>query len=154
MPFIETDITEIIPLLDQLDPETKPLWGNMSAQRMIEHLSDSIRVASGKDHFPLEIPEDKIDRMLAFLDSDKPMAKNIAVSFAPENVPLRNEEIELAIDEFLLEWIDFENHFAEDPSRTELHPYYGPLNYEQWLKLHAKHLTHHFEQFGLIEVQS
>jgi hypothetical protein len=153
MPFIDTDITEIIPLLDQLDPETKPLWGNMSAQRMIEHLSDSIRVASGKDHFPLEVPEDKLERMLAFLDSDKPMAKNIAVSFAGENVPLRNEEIELAIDEFLLEWIDFETHFAEDPNRTEVHPYYGPLNYDQWMRIHAKHLTHHFEQFGLIEPQ-
>lgn len=153
MPFIDTDITEIIPLLDQLDPETKPLWGNMSAQRMIEHLSDSIRVASGKDYFPLEVPEDKLERMLAFLDSDKPMAKNIAVSFAGENVPLRNEEIELAIDEFLLEWIDFETHFVEDPNRTEVHPYYGPLNYDQWMRIHAKHLTHHFEQFGLIEPQ-
>jgi hypothetical protein len=150
MTFIELDITELIPLLDKLDPNTKPLWGNMSAQRMIEHLSDSIRVSSGKDVFPMEIPEDRIERMLAFLDSDKPMAKNIAVSFAPADADLRNEEIELAIDEFLLEWIDFENHFAEDPERTEVHPYYGPLNYEQWLRLHSKHFTHHFEQFSLI----
>lgn len=150
MTFIELDITELIPLLDKLDPNTKPLWGNMSAQRMIEHLSDSIRVSSGKDFFPMEVPEDRIERMLAFLDSEKPMAKNISVSFAPADVELRNEEIELAIDEFLLEWIDFENHFAENPDTKEVHPYYGPLNYEQWLRLHAKHFTHHFEQFGLI----
>jgi hypothetical protein len=63
---------------------------------------------------------------------------------------LRHEEIELAIDEFLLEWIDFEEHYSTDERKTENHPYYGPLQYEQWCRLHAKHFTHHFEQFGLL----
>jgi RIO-like serine/threonine protein kinase len=27
---------------------------------------------------------------------------------------------------------------------------YGDLNFDQWCQLHAKHFTHHFEQFGLI----
>lgn len=150
MSFIETDITVIIPLMDELSPDAKPLWGGMSAQRMIEHLSDTIRIATGKDQFPLEIPEVKIERMQAFLESDKPMGRNIEVSFAGKDTELRNEEIELAIDEFLLEWIDFENFFIENPGATTLHPYYGHLNYEQWLLLHQKHLTHHFEQFGLL----
>lgn len=150
MNFIELDITELIPMLDKLDPNTKPLWGNMSAQRMIEHLSETIRMASGKDKYPMEVPEDRIERMVSFLDSDKPMARNISVSFAPSATDLKHEEIELAIDEFLLEWIDFENHYLENPEAKEVHPYYGPLNYEQWIRLHSKHLTHHFEQFGLI----
>jgi Protein of unknown function (DUF1569) len=151
MSFIDTDITVIIPMLDKLSPDAKPLWGSMSAQRMVEHMTDTIKIASGKVSFPLEIAEDRIERMQAFLDSEKPMAPNIEVSFAGKDVPLRNEEIELAIDEFLLEWIDFENRFDEEPGLRISHPYYGPLNYEQWLKLHAKHLTHHFKQFGLIE---
>jgi hypothetical protein len=120
----------------------------MSAQRMIEHLSDSLRIASGKDQFPLEVPEEKLEKMKAFLLSDKPMARNIEVPFAANNTPLRHEEIELAIDEFLLEWIDFEEHFA-DESQTEVHPYYGPLNFDEWCMLNQKHLTHHFEQFGI-----
>jgi len=150
MEFVELDITEVIQKLDKLSADSKPLWGNMSAQRMIEHLTDTIKIASGKTKLALEIPEDRIEKMQGFLYSDKPMARNIDVSFAKKEVPLRNEEIELAIDEFLLEWIDFEEHFAEDANRTELHPYYGNLNYDQWCRLHAKHLTHHFEQFGLI----
>lgn len=150
MAFIELEISEIIQLLDKLDPQAQPQWGNMSAQRMVEHLSDTIRIASGKTKFPVEIPEDRIEKMQGFLVSDKPMARNIAVSFAKEAEELRHEEIELAIDEFLLEWIDFEEHFASDPNRTESHPYYGNLNYDQWCMLHSKHLTHHFEQFGLI----
>ncbi len=151
MEFINPDITEIIPLMDKLNPETKPLWGEMSAQRMIEHLTDVVKIASGKTKLTLEIPEDKIERMQAFLDSGKEMAKNIEVSFAAKDEPLRNEEIELAIDEFLLEWIDFETHFGEDETRRELHPHYGLLNYDQWRRLHSKHLTHHFRQFGLID---
>ena len=36
MEFIEIDISEIIPKLDKLTSETKPLWGDMSAQRMFD----------------------------------------------------------------------------------------------------------------------
>ena len=151
MEFIEIDISEIIPKLDKLTSETKPLWGEMSSQRMVEHLTDTIKIASGKIKFPLEIPEDKIEKMQAFLDSDKPMARGIVVPFAKKDEALRNEEIELAIDEFLLEWLDFDEHYAENESRTEAHPYYGQLNYEQWCRLHSKHLTHHFEQFGIVD---
>ena len=151
MSFLEPDITVIIPLLDKLSPDMRPKWGSMSAQRMVEHLTESIRLASGKESFPLEITEDRIERMQAFLNSDKPMAQNIEVSFAGKDVPLKNEELELAIDEFLLEWIDFEQVFDENPSLMISHPYYGPLDYDQWLRLHAKHLTHHLTQFVLIE---
>lgn len=151
MEFIELDISEIIQKLDKLNADSKPSWGSMSAQRMVEHLTDTIKIASGKSKFPLEIPEDRIEKMVGFLDSDKPMARGIEVPFAKKETELRNEEIELAIDEFLLEWIDFEEHYASDENRTELHPYYGQLNYEQWLRLHAKHLTHHFEQFGILD---
>lgn len=150
MQFIELEISDILQKLDKLKQDSKPLWGSMSAQRMVEHLTDTIKIASGKVSFPMEIPEDKIEKMQAFLASDKPMARNIEVPFAKKDEELRNEEIELAIDEFLLEWIDFEEHFSEDENRTEPHPYYGPLNYDQWCRLHAKHLTHHLEQFGIL----
>lgn len=149
MDYTDLDISEIIQKLDTLNADSKPLWGEMSAQRMVEHLTDTVKIASGKVKFPLVVPEDKIEKMISFLDSDKPMARNIEVSFAKKSEELRNEEIELAIDEFLLEWIDFEEHYSEDPNRTELHPYYGQLNYDQWCKLNAKHLKHHFEQFGI-----
>ena len=149
MDYTDLDITEIIQKLDTLNAESKPLWGEMSAQRMVEHLTDTIKIASGKVKFPLVVPEEKLEKMLVFLDTNKPIARNIAVSCAKKNEALRNEEIELAIDEFLLEWIDFEEHFSTDENRTEVHPYYGPLNYTQWCKLNAKHLKHHFEQFGI-----
>lgn len=147
--FIEPNIEVVLSLLSNLDDSKKPLWGGMSAQRMIEHLSESVKVSNGKLELEMVTPEDKFDRMLAFLDSDKPMARNIEVSFAGKDVPLRHEEIELAVDELVEEWIDFEELFASEEGLKIPHPYYGPLNFEQWQRLHAKHFTHHFEQFGV-----
>lgn len=150
MKFIDLDIESIIQKLEKLSPESKPLWGKMSAQRMVEHLVDSVRMSTGKNTFPLEIPEDRIERMQDFLRSEKPMMKNVEVPFAKDSTPLKYEEIDLAIDELVVELIDFEEYFAENESQTALHPYYGDLNYELWTLLHKKHFTHHFEQFNLL----
>jgi len=150
--FIESDLETLLTHLNRLTPETQPKWGQMSAQRMVEHLTDTLRIATGKNEQPLEIPEEKIERMQEFLASDKPMAQNIAVLFATVamNEQLRNEELELAVDEFVEEWLFFEELFESNEGRTAVHPYYGPLNFEQWLRLSQKHHTHHFTQFGLV----
>jgi hypothetical protein len=151
--FITADLETLLTYLNRLSPEAQPKWGNMSAQRMVEHLTDSLRIATGKNPQKLEIPEDRIGRMQLFLESDKPLMQNIAVPFAtPEmNDQLRNEELELAVDEFVEEWLYFEELFESEPGKTAVHPYYGALNYEQWLRLSEKHHTHHFTQFGLID---
>lgn len=151
--FIASDLETLLSHLNRLTPDMQPQWGYMSAQRMVEHLTDTLRIATGKNPQKLEIPEDRIGRMQEFLASDKPMAHNISVPFAtPEmNADLRNEELELAIDEFVDEWLFFEELFEQHPEKTALHPYYGELNYEQWVRLSQKHHTHHFTQFGLIE---
>ena len=147
--FIEPNIEVVLSLLSKLDTNAKPLWGNMSAQRMVEHLADALKVYNGKLKVDMAVSEDKLDRMVAFLMSDKPMAKNIEVSFAGKDVPLRHDEIELAIDEVVEEWIDFEELFASQDGLKISHPYYGPLDFQQWMRLHAKHFTHHLEQFGI-----
>jgi hypothetical protein len=145
-------LEEILMKLDRLNKTKQPQWGTMSAQRMVEHLSDSFRMASGKISFPMEVPASALDKMQAFLNSDKPMAKNIQVAFAPDNAALRNEELELAIDEFAEEWIDFIDTFEAHSTKTTCHPYYGELSFNQWMQLHKKHVLHHFEQFELINV--
>ena len=149
MYFIEPNLESILSYLDKLDSSSTPEWGNMTAQRMVEHLSDSLNMAMGNGNFELAISEEKLPSMLGFLWSEKPMAKNIQVHFAPENYTLRNETMELAIDEFCELWIDFETTYEESPENTALHPYYGSLDYKGWLRLHAKHFTHHFQQFNL-----
>ena len=143
-------LEEMLSKLDNLNSSDKPLWGKMTAQHMVEHLSNSFKMASGKLTFPSEVQETVFERMQAFLMSEKPMAKNIQVAFAPENEPLRHEELELAIDEFAEEWINFLEEFEGNLAKTTPHPYYGELSFELWNRLHKKHVQHHFEQFGLL----
>jgi hypothetical protein len=148
--FIETDLETVLAHLNKLTPEAKPAWGKMSAQRMVEHLTDTLRVATGEKPQQLLIPEEKVERMVAFLYTDKPMAQNMEVPFAKEGTPLRHDELELAIDEFVDVYLEFQELFAGNPELKTVHAYYGPLNYEQWDLLNKKHLTHHFTQFGII----
>ena len=150
MEFVQADLCAFLEILENLDEKKSASWGKMTPQRMIEHLSDCIYMSCGIGNHELLIPEEKIKGMQAFLISDKEMPQNIQVPFAKENTPLRNTDIELAIDEFTMAWVDFEEMYSEDPQKTALHPYYGNLNYEQWLLLHSKHFTHHFTQFGLM----
>ena len=150
MKFVQADLCAFLEILENLDEKKSASWGKMTPQRMIEHLSDCIYMSCGIGNHELLIPEEKIKGMQAFLYSEKEMLQNILVPFAKENTPLRNTDIELAIDEFTMAWVDFEEMYSEDPQKTALHPYYGNLNYEQWLLLHSKHFTHHFTQFGLM----
>lgn len=148
--FIETDLETVLSHLNKLTADKKPAWGKMSAQRMVEHLTDTLRIATGENPQELLTPEDKLERMVAFLYTDKPMARDMVVPFAKEGTPLRHEELELAIDEFVEVYLDFQELFAENPELKTVHAYFGPLNYEQWDLVNKKHLTHHFTQFGIL----
>ena len=148
--FVDTELEVVLPIFDKLTTTTPALWGTMSSQRMVEHLVDVIRIATGENPQALLIDEEKLPSMLRFLESDKPMAKEIQVPFATADMPLRHEEIELAIDEYIDVYLTFEELYENNPELTNVHPYYGSLNYAQWKRLHRKHLTHHFQQFGLL----
>jgi hypothetical protein len=148
--FVQADLESILQYLNRLTPETKPSWGTMSAQRMVEHLTDALRVANGKNPQSVATPEDKLEKMLLFLESDQPMPQNVPIPFTTPDENIRHEELELAIDEFVEEWLEFEELYATEPGRTEIHPTFGPLNHAQWKRLAEKHHTHHFTQFGLL----
>lgn len=152
MEFISLDLSTLISSLDKLKTEQKPSWGAMTAQRMVEHLTEMIQMSIGKGDYTQIIAEDKVESMQRFLDSDKPMAKGIVVDLAPADFELKHEELELAIDDFIDNWLSFEEYYEENPNAKHLHPYYGQLNEEKWRKLHSKHFTHHFQQFELISL--
>jgi len=148
--FVKSSLDYILPIMNQLDSQVKPIWGKLTPQEMIEHLTDTLKIASGEVKQKLLIPTEKIESMQRFLETDKEMVRNIEVPFAPKERTLRNETISDAIDEFAEQWIAFEEHY-ENENTKETHPFYGDLNFNQWKKLNSKHLTHHFKQFSLIK---
>lgn len=150
MQFIDSNLENVLTYMDKLSASSTPAWGTMNAQQMIEHLTNTIELAMGKQKFPLLVKEEDFPKMRAFILSDKPMPRNFKVDFAPENPPLIHEELELAIDAYCDAWLDFELWFAENEGMETVHPNFGPLNFDLWKRLHEKHLTHHFTQFNLI----
>ena len=150
MLFISDNLEAIIFHLDQIQDDTKPLWGKMSAQQIIEHLTDGVLTSSGKKIVECPYSGEKLERSRFFLMSDEPMPKNFKAHFVDDNAGLRNESFELAVDEFVEAWVDFEDHCLDNPEIQHIHPVFGQLNLEEWRWMHRKHITHHFTQFGVV----
>jgi len=118
---------------------------------MIEHLSGSMRMSNGKVYLPQLIADEKIPTRLNFLYSNDSFPRNLKFTEEPAILkPLKTENITVAID--LLEQMikQFDAHYEANPADKPIHPFFGPLNKEQWLQFHNRHWNHHFEQFGLI----
>ena len=139
-------------LLKKLTPETPRKWGLMSPQQMVEHLTDYVRIASGKNPVKVITPDANLEAYKRFLHSDKqfrPETKN-PLNEGPPN-PVRNNSLAEAIAEYLSEMKDFYEVFANEPDKRSSHPSFGNLNSEDWLQMQYKHLIHHARQFGLVE---
>ena len=149
MKFIKPDMDLVVNYLKQLKENETPLWGNMSPIGMIEHLSDSLNMASGNPMEKIEVPEKYWNKMIEILNSDAEFPKNFKACFAPENRVIRNSTINDAIRELKNVWENYDGVFSMNPKLITNHPNYGPLNKKQWDRILSKHLTHHFKQFSI-----
>ena len=141
---------EYIPLLRSIKPDAERKWGKMNVQQMIEHMSDSVRIANGKDPHQLITPEENLERMQAFLMSDKPFKENTPNSLLPdEPATHRKESVAEAIEELNSEIEYLFKVFETDKQKTIMNPFFGALNFEMWVQLLHKHASHHLRQFGV-----
>jgi oxepin-CoA hydrolase/3-oxo-5,6-dehydrosuberyl-CoA semialdehyde dehydrogenase len=128
-------------------------WGKMNAQQMVEHLTTIFYVSSGKIKFDLVTPPEHLPKYKEFLLSDKEFRENTK---APVNIigedalPLQYATMEDALENLAASIASFENYFKEDTGHKTMHPVFGGLNFEEWVLLHYKHVTHHLRQFGLM----
>ena len=138
-------------LLKGAGSDTKPAWGKMTLQQMIEHFSDSVRIASGKTkHQTILTPEENIQRMQDFIMSDKPFKENTKNSLLSETpAPVRNKTIDEAINELQKEIDYFFTVFSSNQHLTTRNPFFGDLNFEINVQLLYKHAMHHLQQFGI-----
>lgn len=144
--------TGFVHLLGNLTAQEKGKWGVMNAQEMVEHMSYSLRMANGKDNYDLVTAPENVDRMQAFVRSDKefkPGTKNVLL---PEiAVPAQKNNMKESIEELKEEIDAFFKYFKTNPEAKLLNPFFGELDYELWIDLLYKHCLHHAKQFGLIK---
>jgi hypothetical protein len=135
--------------LNKLGVDSKPLWGKMSAQHMVEHLILSYRISNDTIKVKIESDEKTLPTLKRFLLSDKPLPKLFINPIIGENLlPLELGSIKSAKEVLLLEMTKYEKHFRSSPESTPTHPIFGNLNKTEWDIFHKKHIEHHFAQFG------
>lgn len=140
-----------ISILKQITTETPPQWGKMTLQQMIEHFSDSVRMASGKTPYTdFVFPPDQLQRSRDFMLSERPFRENTHNPLLSETpAPVKNISVEEAINELKKELDYFFSVFEKNNLQVTRNPFFGDLNYEENIHLLYKHATHHLRQFGV-----
>lgn len=144
------------PLLDKLESllklesNSKPLWGKMSAQHMIEHLIFAVQLSNGRIQKRCYNPPQKIPVLKRFLMSERPLPKDFVNPAIGSNLlPLQYENLESALLVLKQELEEYYSCFEENPAATFINPTFGELNKSEWDVFHEKHFKHHLKQFGL-----
>lgn len=139
-----------ISILKQIPAETSPQWGKMTLQQMIEHFSDSVRMASGKTAYKdFVFPPEQLQRNRDFMLSEKPFKENTPNPLLSEvPAPVKNISVEEAINELQKEIQYFFSVFEKNNLQVTRNPFFGDLNYEENIHLLHKHASHHLRQFG------
>jgi hypothetical protein len=142
---------EYIVLLKKLRADEKPQWGVLSAQGMVEHMTDSIGIAWERLKEPMQTPPDLVEKAKGFAMSDKPFKPNTKNSYMSETpAPLRHVSLEEAIQELENELFLFTSHYQFNKGAIVTNPFFGDLNFDEWVHLLHKHAVHHLKQFSVI----
>jgi hydroxymethylglutaryl-CoA reductase len=137
--------------LSSLNENSKPIFGGMNAQQMIEHLSAVTQIANGNWNVDVYVSDEKTARRKPFLNTDNELQTGFKASFlSDEPIDLKFTSLHLAIDDLLTQLKLFITVFTENEHKTVVHPFFGELDFEAWKKFQVKHFTHHFKQFDLL----
>ncbi|HXC05966.1 MAG TPA: DUF1569 domain-containing protein [Bacteroidia bacterium] len=144
--YNESDTTELLKRLDQLRPDSQRLWGKMSADQMLAHCTEGVKMGTGE----LNLPRPLIGKILgtllkSFYSNDKPFHKDSPTAPGLLITDVRNFDAE---KEKLRQVIVKFQKGGEASCTRHPHPFFGKLTPEAWGIGMYKHLDHHFRQFG------
>ncbi len=137
--------------LGPLHENTLPLFGIMTAQHMVEHLTITLKLSSGRINYPLFTPtEQQIQWKESLLYTDMEFPKAIkAPGLKDSLMPLKYQSLEIAKVQLINSITEYNAFFLENPSAKTNHPRFGMLNHDEWELFHPKHFKHHFGQFNI-----
>ncbi|AZQ43810.1 phenylacetic acid degradation bifunctional protein PaaZ [Nonlabens ponticola] len=137
----------------KLNADSKPQWGSMTAQHMVEHLEMSYRIASGEiQDFEVATPEEHLEKVAATLWNYKKMPQNHKMPLMKQDGTLEDlkyEDLETAKEKMLEARQQYLNYFKRHPKIVTKNAVFGELSKYEWYLLERKHLNHHFEQFQI-----
>ena len=137
-----------------LHDDTRPRWGRMTAQQMVEHLLWAFELSNGAAHAECPIPEPQRQRLKAFLHDNRPTPREFMNPVLTAGLsPLRHKGLAEAVASLRAAVNHFVQRAASTPDATQMHPVFGPTGMDEWARAHFKHTYHHLLQFGLVEAE-
>lgn len=132
----------------KLKSHTAPVWGSMTAQHMVEHLSSALTMSIKNTGIAnTGTNEETILKHKAHTLSN---GFHSGTSVGDGKLKdLKQLDLASAIKQYV---VDIQN-FSESVSTTTLatsHFYFGPLTNEEWITFHYWHIHHHFKQFNIL----
>ncbi|MDW3647988.1 MAG: phenylacetic acid degradation bifunctional protein PaaZ [Bacteroidia bacterium] len=151
-PFFEFSREKVDASLNALTESTKPSWGILTPQHMVEHLEYFYDIALGKIEVPQTTPEKYMEKTQEMLFNFKGMPKEFQHPLLKkgELEDLKYGSLEEAKEALRKSMDESDALFKENPAATLFNPVFGMLDEEMWENYNRKHFHHHFEQFGLI----
>lgn len=136
---------EIIRRAKTLKTYSVRLWGKMSVEQMLWHLSAQLRIGLGD--IAMKPWFNKIISRIAVwtFGIRIPWSNNLMTAKEMKNDNPASFQVEQ--DNFLITFDRFlakAEHFKYSP-----HPIFGEMSREEWGKIAYKHIDHHFRQFGV-----
>ena len=145
--FDQIENEKMINRINQLIPDSKPLWGKMTPAQMLTHLQKPLEVAFGD----LNLKHSFIGFLFGKMAKKKmlgegPFSKNLPTDASFKITNDRNFEQEKAKTISLVKTM-----VEKGPAgiTTNAHPFFGKMNVTEWDTLQYKHLDHHLQQFGV-----
>ncbi len=152
--FVEMTQETIKKCLNRLTEKTKPKWGTLTPQRMVEHLEYTYRIASGEiQDFEIKTPEMYLEKVHNSLYNYEklPHEYDFPLAEKSEMEKTRFENMEVAKEKMLEARQQYLDFFKENPEAKTKNAVFGVLNRYECYLLDRKHLNHHFEQFNLLD---
>jgi Protein of unknown function (DUF1569) len=133
----------------RLHPESERQWGQLTLPQTLAHCTSGLQMAMGtvspkRVSFPANVLG-RLIKPLVFKD-DKPIRRN-----APSAPELFSDPAQCDFERERAQLIAAIDSFATTGAAgcsQHPHPFFGPLNSQQWAILMYKHLDHHLRQFG------
>ena len=146
--FLLADTNEVITRIQQLNPDSKPLWGKMAVGQMLAHCNVTYELVYENIH---PKPNFFISFVLEFfvkkhIVGDKPFNQNIKT--APYFIVKDNKNFESERTR-LINYIYKTQELGESYFENKESHSFGVLTKSEWNNMFYKHLDHHLRQFGM-----
>jgi len=136
---------EVHDRLTTLSADRRARWGKMSAQQMVCHLNESLKMALGElkvapKKLPIRYPPLKqLIIYLAPFPKNAPTAPELVITTTPNAWTRDVDDLQTLVDRFAARGKD--GPWAD-------HPAFGRLSSRAWGVLVYRHMDHHLKQFG------